>query len=215
MSISGPLTKAPKFPFSLDTERVLETTEHEDDTIDEVADSERVIAGFGFFDSIGNIVTGAVNTAVKAAVGVNPGVGSVIDINQIIKAVQGAGLAQVITPEQAAMLGINSSQFYSIVGGAVGVTAPPVEQTVAQAIKINKEFPSLWFVNFPKHMEAQQVAMVHRFRQNMTDFRSWSSQKWWEEVARRDGVPDDIFQRARQSKLFAQIACEDMCKMSW
>jgi hypothetical protein len=113
------------------------------------------------------------------------------------------------------MLGINSSQFYSIVGGAVGVTAQPVQQTVAQAVKINKEFPSLWLINFPKHMDPQHVALLHRFRQNMADFRSWSSQKWWEEVARRDGVPDDMFQRARQSKLFAQIACEDMCKMSW
>ncbi|USP74612.1 hypothetical protein yc1106_01886 [Curvularia clavata] len=216
MSITGSLTKAPKFPFGLHTERILEITGHDEDVItDEVNEPEQVVAGFGFFDSISDAVTGAVNTAVKAAVGVNPGIGTLIDINQIIKAVQGAGLAQVITPEQAAMLGINSSQFYSIVGGAVGVTAPPVEQTVAQAVKINKEFPSLWFVNFPRHMESQQVAMVHRFRQNMTDFRSWSSQKWWEEVARRDGVPDDMFQRARQSKLFAQIACEDMCKMSW
>jgi hypothetical protein len=178
MYITGPLTKAPKLSFGLDTERVLETTEHDEDAnTDEVDESERVVTGFGFFGSIGDIVTSAVNTAVKAAVDVNSGVGSVVDINQIIKAAQGAGLAQIITPEQAAMLGINSSQFYSIVGGAMDVTAQPVQQTVAQAIKINKEFPSLWFVDFPKHTESQDVDVVHRFRQNMTDFRSWSSQE--------------------------------------
>ncbi|RII22951.1 hypothetical protein CUC08_Gglean013162 [Alternaria sp. MG1] len=220
MPITGPLTRAPDFSFLLDTECVLETTEHHGDAnTNEVDESERVVTGFGFLGSLGDLVTDAVNTAVKAAVGVNP-VAAGVDINQInqiIKLAQSAGLAaaQVLTPEQVAMLGINSNQFYSIIGGAVGVTAQPVQQTVTQAVKINKDFPSLWFVNFPKHMESQDVTIVHRSRQNMTDFRSWSSQKWWEEVARRDGVPEDMFQRARQSKLFAKIACEDMCRMSW
>ncbi|CAI9635659.1 unnamed protein product [Alternaria burnsii] len=220
MPITGPLTTAPNFSFRLDTECVLEKTERDGNAnTNEVDESERVVTGFGFLGSLGDLVTDAVNTAVKAAVGVNP-VAAGVDINQfnqIIKLAQSAGLAaaQVLTPEQVAMLGINSSQFYSIIGGAVGVTAQPVQQTVAQAVKINKDFPSLWFVNFPKHMESQDVALVHRSRQNMTDFRSWSSQKWWEEVARRDGVPEDMFQRARQSKLFAKIACEDMCRMSW
>ncbi|CAN9213049.1 unnamed protein product [Alternaria alternata] len=217
MSITGPLTRAPNFSFLLDTERILETTRHDGDAnTDEVDESGRVVTEFEFLGPISDLVTGAVTTAFKAAVGVDP-VPAGVDINQIIKLAQSVGLAavQVITPEQVAMLGINSSQFYSIIGGAGGMTSQPVQQTVAQAVKINKEFPSLWFVNFPKHMESQDVALVHRFRQNMTDFRSWSSQKWWEEVARRDGVPDDMFQRARQSKLFAKIACEDMCKMSW
>ncbi|CAN9122734.1 unnamed protein product [Alternaria alternata] len=210
MSITGPLTRAPNFLFLLDTERVLETTQQDGDAnTDEVDESKRVVTGFGFLGPIGDLVTGAVTDAVKAAVGINP-VAAGVDINQInqiIKMAQSAGLsaARVITPEQAAMLGINSSQFYSIIGGAVGMTAQPVQQTVAQAVKINKDFPSLWFVNFPKHMESQDVDLVHRSRQNMTDFRSWSSQKWWEEVARRDGVPQDMFQRARQSKLFAKV----------
>ncbi|CAN9443139.1 unnamed protein product [Alternaria alternata] len=220
MSITGPLTRAPNFLFLLDTERVLETTQKDGDAnTDDVDESKRVVTGFGFLGPIGDLVTGAVTDAVKAAVGINP-VAAGVDINQInqiIKMAQSAGLsaARVITPEQAAMLGINSSQFYSIIGGAVGMTAQPVQQTVAQAVKINKDFPSLWFVNFPKHMKSQDVDLVHRSRQNMTDFRSWSSQKWWEEVARRDGVAQDMFQRARQSKLFAKVACEDMCKMSW
>ncbi|OAG16713.1 hypothetical protein CC77DRAFT_1053350 [Alternaria alternata] len=220
MSITGPLTRAPNFLFLLDTERVLETTQQDGDAnTDDVDESKRVVTGFGFLGPIGDLVTGAVTDAVKAAVGINP-VAAGVDINQInqiIKMAQSAGLsaARVITPEQAAMLGINSSQFYSIIGGAVGMTAQPVQQTVAQAVKINKDFPSLWFVNFPKHMKSQDVDLVHRSRQNMTDFRSWSSQKWWEEVARRGGVAQDMFQRARQSKLFAKVACEDMCKMSW
>ncbi|CAN9207621.1 unnamed protein product [Alternaria alternata] len=51
-----------------------------------VDESKRVVTGFGFLGPIGDLVTGAVTDAVKAAVGINP-------INQIIKMAQSAGLS--------------------------------------------------------------------------------------------------------------------------
>lgn len=141
-------------------------------------------------------------------------VGKMIDIGKIIEIGRAAGLEKVLSPEQLAILGINSPEFYSVVN-AVGTAVQPVDQVRSQATRVNKQFPSLWYVNFPKNMSSHDVNLVRQYRQNMLDFRSWSSQKWWEEVSRRCGAPDNISQRVQQSKEFAKIACEDMVKMSW
>lgn len=122
-----------------------------------------------------------------------------------------------IVPNIGSMLnlGWNTPQFYSAIGVAVAVQAQVVQQVAAQAQEINKEYPSLWYVNFPKQMSSHDADMVQRYRQSMLDFRSWSSMKWWQEVSRRFGNPGDMIQRVQQSKEFAKIACEDMVKMSW
>lgn len=112
-------------------------------------------------------------------------------------------------------LGWNTPQFYSAIGIAAAVQAQVAQKVAAQANEINKEYPSLWYVNFPKHMSSHDADMVQRYRQSMLDFRSWSSMKWWQEVNRRFGNPGDMIQRVQQSKDFARIACEDMVKMSW
>lgn len=218
-AVVGALTTAPKFPFSISIEPDLSSV-HDDSPPgpgdEQVLESERVVNGFGIFDSI---IDSAVNVVAGVAIGgigkLPIGIISPMDVDQIINVGRGGGLFPVLTPQQVAKLGINSDLFYCVVGSAVPAQAPPVQQTAASAVKVNKDFPSLWFVNFPKKMAAQDVAMVRQYRQNMTDFRSWSSQKWWEEVARRDGTPNDVMQRARQSKIFAQMAVEDMLKMSW
>ncbi|KAJ4176102.1 hypothetical protein NW755_014608 [Fusarium falciforme] len=113
-----------------------------------------------------------------------------------------------------ATLGFNSNVFYT----AIGVALPdpqPIQQVAAQARQVNEECPSLWYVNFPKSLSVQDAQKVRDYRQSMQDFRSWSSAKWWNEVNRRQGIPDDFTKRVLQSKEFAKIACEDMVKMSW
>ncbi|KAH7153628.1 hypothetical protein EDB81DRAFT_882564 [Dactylonectria macrodidyma] len=127
------------------------------------------------------------------------------------------GLGPVFGPalEQIfANIGFNSDQFYTAIGASIAA-AQPIGQVAAQARQVNDECPSLWYVNFPKNLSPQVADKVGQYRQSMLDFRSWSTAKWWKEVNRRHGNPNDFTQRVQQSKEFAKIACEDMVKMSW
>lgn len=120
-----------------------------------------------------------------------------------------------IPMDQIARLGLNSSDFYSVIGAgnAVSIAAP---MTIAnKASGAHRDCPSMWYVNFPRQMSGPDTEVVTRSRKSMTDFRSWSSRKWWEEVGRRSGFADDPVQLAGRSKQFAEIACEDMVQMSW
>jgi hypothetical protein len=115
-----------------------------------------------------------------------------------------------------ARLAINSHEFYCVIGPGVAIQAAPPPQAIAtQAQGAHRDFLSQWYVNFPHTMSRHDAEVVQRSRKSMTSFRSWSSMKWWEEVGRHFGVADEAIQRALQRKQFAQIACEDMIKMSW
>lgn len=116
---------------------------------------------------------------------------------------------------ELARLGLNSPDFYSAIGAVTGSLAPSIGAIVDLAQRVSHDFPTLWYVNFPHNMSAADAEMVARHRESMLDFRSWSSKKWWEEVDRRYGRVDDTVARLSQSKEFAEIAFEDMVKMSW
>ncbi|GAB0138924.1 hypothetical protein EsDP_00007144 [Epichloe bromicola] len=113
-----------------------------------------------------------------------------------------------------ATLGFNSSQFYTAIGIAFPTLIPP-QQIAAQAQEVHDECPTLWYVKFPKNVSSQDIGKIEDYRQSMLDFRSWLTAKWWNEVNRRHGNPDDFTQRVEQSKEFAKITCEDMVKVSW
>ncbi|KAK2013311.1 hypothetical protein LZ32DRAFT_658111 [Colletotrichum eremochloae] len=163
---------------------------------------------------LGGVFNAGVGQLVNAIGGANPpaSIMAFRSAAEIVQAVR-AG-TRAIPLDQIARLGVNSNEFYCIIG-AKAQAAAPAHVIATQAHSVQSDFPSLWYVNFPHIMSGHDVELVRRSRKSMADFRSWSSKKWWEEVARRFGVADDAIQRARQSKEFAQIACEDMVKMSW
>jgi len=168
---------------------------------------DMINAGVG---AVGGVVTGVIT-------GQNPAeiiAGLIPSIAEIVQASRSGAFA--IPPDQLARLAVNSPEFYCVVGAVVAaIPAAPPHVILTQAQGAQRDFPSLWYVNFPHIMSGHDVEAVKRSRKSMTDFRSWSSKKWWEEVGRRFGVADEAIQRARQSKQFAEIACEDMVKMSW
>ncbi|KAK0732172.1 hypothetical protein B0H67DRAFT_640471 [Lasiosphaeris hirsuta] len=135
-------------------------------------------------------------------------------IGELVQALRAGGVP--IPMDQIARLGINSPEFYCIIGaGAAVPPAAPPHVIVTKAQGAHRDCPSLWYVNFPRVVSGADADAVRRSRKSMMNFRSWSSRKWWEEVGRRYGIADDPVQLASQSKQFAEIACEDMVKMSW
>lgn len=207
---SSTLTSAPSIVGQLVTEPL-------------IADDEGPIVNsiFSGIPGLGEIIDASVVAVSRAVTGVitgqNPNdviAGIIPSIAEIVQASRAGTLA--IPLDQMARLAVNSPEFYCVVGAvaAASPVAPPhVIATRAQGAQ--RDFPSLWYVNFPHIMSGYEVEAVKRNRKSMTNFRSWSSKKWWEEVGRRFGVADEAIQRARQSKQFAEIACEDMVKMSW
>ncbi|KAH6614419.1 hypothetical protein B0J18DRAFT_300244 [Chaetomium sp. MPI-SDFR-AT-0129] len=145
------------------------------------------------------------------APGIVPGIPSTIaDI------VRGARRGNTGIPAaELARLGLNSPDFYSAIGAVTGGLVSSATAIAALAKRVSHDFPTLWYVNFPHNMSAADAELVARHRESMLDFRSWSSKKWWEEVDRRYGRVDDTVARLSQSKEFAEIAFEDMVKMSW
>ncbi|KAK4198393.1 hypothetical protein QBC40DRAFT_331509 [Triangularia verruculosa] len=205
MSQPSTLTTPPSFLSRLETEPAIE----EDDG--PVLNSMSFDFG-GIIGDIINIGVGRQNEAAAAAAKIISSISSIADIVQIGR------LGSVVLPlEQIARLGTNSPEFYCAIGAAIATTRPLLSAhvIVSQAKETQDDFPSLWYVNFPHNMSGHDAQVVKRYRDSMTDFRSWSSKKWWEEVGRRYGVADEAIARAKQSKEFAQIACEDMVKMSW
>jgi hypothetical protein len=160
--------------------------------------------------AVGGAVSGTITRAIVAQIPADL-------IPSIAEIVQGARAGGVAIPlDQIARLTVNSPEFYCVVGAVAAATPAALPDViVTQAQGAQRDFPSLWYVNFPHNMSGHDVEAVRKNRKSMTDFRSWSSKKWWEEVGRRFGVADEAIQRARQSKQFAEIACEDMVKMSW
>lgn len=156
------------------------------------------------FDFVGDIVNAAFGGLSS----------SDLSVADIVQAVQ-AGVRS-IPMDQITRLATNSEEFYSVIGAASGIQATPQPHIIAtQAHGAHRRSPSHWYINFPHNMSGHDAEAIQRSRKSMTNFRSWSSKKWWEEVGRRFGVADEAVQRAQQSKQFAQIACEDMVKMSW
>ncbi|KAH6842628.1 hypothetical protein B0I37DRAFT_417800 [Chaetomium sp. MPI-CAGE-AT-0009] len=139
-------------------------------------------------------------------------------ISSIAGIVQAAQSGTVIPRDQLVWLAVNSPGFYCVVGAVANgmLPAPPPPHVIAAlAQRVQRDFPSMWYVNFPYARSGHYVEEIRRNRQSMANFRSWSSKRWWEEVSRRFGIADEAIERARQSKQFLEIACEDMVKMSW
>ena len=190
----------------------------------DVANAARAVSGAvagavtGVSRAAAEAVTGAVIQVVAGTTGGQiPAEIMAEFIPSITEIVQAGRAGTVAIPrDQMERLAVNSPEFYCVVGAVAGATevAPP-HVLATQAQEAHRDLPSQWYVNFPRNMSGHDVEAVRRNRKSMMDFRSWSSKKWWEEVGRRYGVADDAIQRARQSKQFAEIACEDMVKMSW
>ncbi|KAK3348692.1 hypothetical protein B0T25DRAFT_569367 [Lasiosphaeria hispida] len=188
-----------------------------------IADEQGPVVNSMFFGipDLGEIVNagvGAVSGAVPEAI-TGQNLADIIAglIPSIAEIVQAARAGTVAVPlDQIARLAVDSPQFYCVVGAIAAAATPaaPPHVVATQAQGAQRDFPSLWYVNFPHIMSEHDVEAVRRNRKSMTDFRSWPSKKWWEEVGRRFGVADEAIQRASQSKQFAEIACEDMVKMS-
>ncbi|KAK1760125.1 hypothetical protein QBC47DRAFT_408232 [Echria macrotheca] len=141
-------------------------------------------------------------------------------VRELVQAMRAGG---VPIPAQAlALLNQNTADFYSVIGaGSSAVVSVSVDVDVIAAL--HRECPSVWYVNIPHPSVSGgggggvvDEEAVRRSRAGVKDFRSWSSKKWWEEVARRyGGLPDDPLLQVLRSKQFAEIACQDMVKMSW
>ncbi|KAK4174515.1 hypothetical protein QBC36DRAFT_243130 [Triangularia setosa] len=202
---SGTLTSAPSIVDRL----VLEP---------QIAEDEGPVVNSMFFSfpDLGDIINTGIGAAAGAITGQKPA-DIIAALSSIADIVQAARVGTVAIPlDQIVRLAINSPEFYSAVGAVAGaIPAAPPHVIATQAQGVHQDFPSHWYVNFPHVMSGHDTEAVKRNRKSMTDFRSWSSKKWWEEVSRRFGVADEAIQRARQSKQFAEIACEDMVKMSW
>ncbi|KAL2199479.1 hypothetical protein P885DRAFT_58854 [Corynascus similis CBS 632.67] len=170
-------------------------------------------AGDAFLPGMGaGLIGGNISTNILTGV-LAASTSTFSSIADIVRAVR-SGTTGIPT-DQLSRLGYNSREFYSAIG-AIGSIIIPSARIIAELAKnVGHEFPSLWYVNFPDNMSAADVESVARHRQSMLDFRSWSSKKWWEEVNRRFGKPDEAIARISQSREFAQIACEDMVRMSW
>lgn len=213
---SNALTSAPSILDRLETEP----------TIQDDGEGPVTNGMFSFIDDIARGVQSVVQDVGNVVQDVGNAVESVVrrpvedlqralipTIGEIIGQLRDGGVP--ISMDQIARLGLNSSEFYSVIGAgnAVSVAAPMTISNKASGA--HRDCPSMWYVNFPRQMSGADTEAVSRSRKAMTEFRSWSSRKWWEEVGRRSGFADDPVQLAGQSKQFAEIACEDMVKMSW
>lgn len=55
----------------------------------------------------------------------------------------------------------------------------------ALAGSVSKDFPSIWFVNFPINLSGDQKLKLQKYQQDVLDYRSWSSLHWWNAVFQR------------------------------
>jgi len=108
--------------------------------------------------------------------------------------------------------------FLPIIGLVPGVldgAIRTVAAIAAQANTISTTFPSVWFVNFPMNSTAEQKETLREYQQDVLDFRSWSSLKWWSLVFERIPKANSSDLQRMQSSEFASIACSDMKALPW
>lgn len=85
----------------------------------------------------------------------------------------------------------------------------------AQAANISTDFPSVWFVNFPPSLSGSQKQQLAAYKQEVLDYRSWSSLQWWESVFRRIPPGPDRETKMMQSRELATVAYIHMKKTPW
>ncbi|QMW26471.1 hypothetical protein G4B84_001716, partial [Aspergillus flavus NRRL3357] len=85
----------------------------------------------------------------------------------------------------------------------------------AQAANVSKDFPSVWFVNFPPSLSGDQKQRLEQYQQEVLDYRSWSSLQWWEAVFRQIPPGPDKLTKMMQSRELAKVAYIDMKRTPW
>jgi hypothetical protein len=104
------------------------------------------------------------------------------------------------------------------IGGPLAPNVPlnsSLSEIAAQATNVSKDFPSVWFVNFPTSLSGDQKRELQQYQQEVLDYRSWSSLNWWREVFRRFPPSDSKESKIQQSRELAKIAYLNMKETSW
>ncbi|EEA22638.1 hypothetical protein EYB25_005416 [Talaromyces marneffei] len=92
-----------------------------------------------------------------------------------------------------------------------------IGQVVGRAHDISKDFPPVWYVNFPanRDMTESQRESLQQHQQAIMDFKCWASLKWWANVFQILPTDDSPFNKLAQSGLFVTIAMMDLPQISW
>jgi hypothetical protein len=85
----------------------------------------------------------------------------------------------------------------------------------AEAAAIAKDYPSVWFINFPPSLSPSERQQLRQYQQDILDYRCWASLRWWNIVFR--ALPSDGSEESkrRQSEYAAMIAYRDMKNTAW
>jgi hypothetical protein len=114
----------------------------------------------------------------------------------------------------------NPATVSSIIGGLVGfapITSPDdiIAQVAIRAKAIANDYEPIWFVNFPPSLQSSEKVILEEYMQEVLNFRSWSSLKWWAEVFTKIPSNGDVTVQIQQSSEFARIAYRDIINMPW
>ncbi|KAE8356258.1 hypothetical protein BDV28DRAFT_127285 [Aspergillus coremiiformis] len=85
----------------------------------------------------------------------------------------------------------------------------------SQAKSVSSDYPSVWFINFPQNLSGDQQQKLQQYQQDILEYRSWSSLKWWTEVFQRIPPSSNSLVRLMQSRELAKLACIDMRNTPW
>lgn len=103
----------------------------------------------------------------------------------------------------------------SIIGGLTGFAHDIMAQVAMRATAIANDYEPIWFVNFPPSLSSLEKVILEEYMQEVLNFRSWSSLKWWAEVFKKIPSNGDVAVQIQQSSEFARIAYRDMITMPW
>ncbi|KAI4956700.1 hypothetical protein J4E91_000913 [Alternaria rosae] len=98
----------------------------------------------------------------------------------------------------------------SIIGELIGslpITSPisTIAQVAIRARAIANDHEPIWFVNFPPNLSSSEKVLLQEYMQEVLNFRSWSSLKWWAEVFTRIPSNGTVTVQIQQSSEFARI----------
>ena len=108
----------------------------------------------------------------------------------------------------------------SIIGELIGslpITSPisTIAQVAIRAQAIANDHEPIWFVNFPPNLSSSEKVVLQEYMQEVLNFRSWSSLKWWAEVFARIPSNGTVTVQIQQSSEFARVAYRDMITTPW
>ncbi|KAK0642536.1 hypothetical protein DIS24_g8939 [Lasiodiplodia hormozganensis] len=89
--------------------------------------------------------------------------------------------------------------------------------TADKAVQDNTKMPSVWFVNFPNKLPAEQQEKLRIYQQSILDYRCWASLIWWRNVYSRPdiGQDDEPEEIAARTAYCAKVAVAHMKKTPW